>query len=85
MYSGSITRASRSTTPESSVTRSARVPVGALRRASQPRTVLRAAPVAREIKQVQAIDLVVECGLSLVFWAKGETNRLPAEGPSRRS
>ncbi len=49
MYSASITRASRSTISARSATRSARFPVGELRRANQSRRVLGAAPTARPI------------------------------------
>src|SRR5665811_490113 len=46
-----MTRASRSTSDESSASRSARTPLGALRRASHSRTVLGAAPVARAMSR----------------------------------
>jgi hypothetical protein len=49
MYSESMTRLSRSTISASSATRSARSPVGDVRRANQSRTVLGAAPTARPI------------------------------------
>src|SRR5579872_4232984 len=46
-----MTRASRSTSDESSASRSARTPLGVLRRASHSRTVLGAAPVARAMSR----------------------------------